>query len=128
MTIDNYKVEAMQKDLSNIVEKILEKDSHEYTCHLGKIWITLVVHDYHAKVSGFSEEILKLELTVVDATTTVMADNDDKIIIQIYQALPKPYEDVSLISTFQVKCNVTKINTTPMQFNPRSQFVIVLPN
>ena len=32
------------------------------------------------------------------------------------------------MSTFQVRYNVTIINTSPIQFNPRSQFGIVLPN
>ena len=55
-------------------------------------------------------------------------ENDNVIIILINQALSKLDEDLFLVSTFQVIYNGTVINTVSMQFKPRSQFVIVLPN
>ena len=48
--------------------------------------------------------------------------------IKINQALYKPYEDVLLMFTFQVSYNITRINTPPMQFDPRYQFDTFLPN
>ena len=118
----------MRQELSDIVEGILEDDSHAYTCLMGKVYRTLVIHEYSAKVSGFPEKIGKLKPPIMDDASTVRRDNDDDIIIWIYQSLSKPDEDVSIISSFQVSYNVTIIDTAPMYFNPRSQFGIVIPN
>ena len=64
----------------------------------------------------------------MDAVTAVSKENGYETIIRINQALPKPDEYVSLLSTFQVRYNGTGINASSMQFDPRSQFGIVLPN
>ena len=42
--------------------------------------------------------------------------------------MSKTDEDVLLMYTFQVNYNVTRIKTSPIQFNPRSQFGIFLMN
>ena len=81
---------------------------------MGKGWITLYIHDHSAKVSVLSENIGKLGLSIVGADTTVRTDNYNEVITRINQALSKPYEDVSLMSTFQVRYNGTIINTSPM--------------
>ena len=64
----------------------------------------------------------------MDAYNTVSTDNDDEIIIRINKVLSNPDEDVSLVLTFQVRYNCTRIDTAPMQFDTRSHFGIVLPN
>ena len=69
----------------------------------GKGWRTMVVHEYYAKVSEFSDNIGQLDLTIVYESTTVSIDNANEIFIQINQALSKPDEDVLLMSTFQVR-------------------------
>ena len=53
-------------------------------------------------------------MPIVDDDTTVRTDNYNEVITRINQALSKPYEDVSLMSTFQVRYNGTIINTSPM--------------
>ena len=70
----------------------------------------------------------KLDLSIVDADTTLRTDNEDEIIIQMNQALSKLDEYVLLISTFKVRYNVTILDTEPIKLDPRSQFIIVLPN
>ena len=49
---------------------------------------------------------------MLDAANIVRMDNDNDIIIQINQSLFKPDEDVLLMSTFQVRCNDTIIDTS----------------
>ena len=90
----------MWQELSNIVEGILEDDSHADTWLLWKGWITLFVHDYSKKVLGFSDDIGQLGMQILDYNTTVRMDNDDAITIWINQALYKPDAYVSLVSTF----------------------------
>ena len=53
-------------------------------------------------------------MPIVDDDTTVRTDNYNEVITLINQALSKPYEDVSLMSTFQVRYNGPIINTSPM--------------
>ena len=43
----------MHQEISDIVEGILEDDSHTNTCLLGKVWRTLDLDDYSAIVLGF---------------------------------------------------------------------------
>ena len=75
----------MQQELSNIIEGIFDDEIHADTFLLGKGWINIVSHDYSTKLLGFSEDILKLELPIVDSPTTLRTDNDDEIIIEINQ-------------------------------------------
>ena len=65
----------MQQELSKIVEVALEDYSHSDTCLMGKEWITLSIYDYSAKVSGFSDDIGKLELPIVETATTLRTDH-----------------------------------------------------
>ena len=81
---------------------------------MRKGWRILFVNEYPANLLGFSDDIGQLDLPIVDAATTVRTDNGDEIIIQINQALSKPYEDLYLTSTFQVRYNGTRIYTAPM--------------
>ena len=118
----------MQQDLSEIIEMILEDDIHSYKFLMGYVWITLVVHDYSEKVSSFSNDIGQLDLTIIDADNTLRTENDDEFITRINQALSKPDEDVSLTHTFQVRYDVTIINTERIKFNHISQIGIVIPN
>ena len=46
----------------------------------------------------------------------------------MHKVLSKPDYDTSMMFTFQVKYNDTKIDTSPMHLNSRSQFGIVIPN
>ena len=57
----------------------------------------MVVHDYSTKVLGFLYDIGQLELSIVDAATTISMDNDDEVIIRITQTLSKLDEYVSLM-------------------------------
>ena len=118
----------MQQDLSEIIEMILEDDIHSYKFLMGYVWITLVVHDYSEKVSSFSNDIGQLDLTIIDADNTLRTENDDEFITRINQALSKPDEDASLTHTFQVRYDVTIINTERIKFNHISQIGIVIPN
>ena len=86
---------------------------------MGEVWRTSVVHDYFAKISGFSDNIGTLALSIVDADTTIWKEDYNDITIRINQSLSKPYEDVSLMSNFQVGYNSTKINAKPMQLDHR---------
>ena len=55
-----------------------------------------------------------------------MSKDEDKVIIWVNQELSKPDELVLLMSTFQVRYNGTRVDTAPMQSDPRYQFGIVL--
>ena len=70
--------------------------------------------DYYTKFSGFLDNIGKLELPKLGSATTVRMENYNGIIIQINQAITKPDGDVSLMSNFQVKYNVTIFDTSQM--------------
>ena len=60
---------------TDILEEKLEDDSHADTCLLSKIWRTLIVNDYSARVYGFSEDISQLELPIVDVATIVSTED-----------------------------------------------------
>ena len=101
------KVAEIRQELSDIVEGGLYDDRHADTCLLEKGWRTLVVHDYSENFSGFSYDIEKLDLLIVDNSTTIRTDNDNEMSIRMNQALSKPDKDVSLMSNFQVGYNGT---------------------
>ena len=86
----------MWQDLYKIVEGVLEDYSHADKILPEKGRITMFVHDYSTKVSGFLDYIGKLELPILDTAT-------NEVIIRINQALYKPDEDVFLIFTFLVR-------------------------
>ena len=88
----------------------------------------LVVHDYSTKVSGFPDDIVKLDHPIMDVYTTVRMDNENEIIIQISQAPSKTDEEVSMLSIFLVRYNDTKIDTEPMHFRSVSEFGIDISN
>ena len=50
----------------------------------------------------------------MNSATNIRMDNDNAIIIQINQVLSKPHVDVSLMPTFKVRYNGTRIDTAPM--------------
>ena len=77
----------MGQNISSIVEDNLEDVSYADICLLGKGLRNMVIHGYYEKVLVFSDDILQLELPIMDASTTVRKDDDNKIIIRINQAI-----------------------------------------
>ena len=82
----------MRLEWPEITEEIFEDDSNAGTFLLGKGWIPLIliVHEYSAKVYGFSQYIGHIDVTIVDTATIVSTENDNEVIIRVKQALYKP--------------------------------------
>ena len=81
----------MRLDFPEILEGIFEDDGHIDTWILGKGRRTLIVHEHSAKVSVSSEDTSQLYIPIIDASTTLSTENEDEFIIQVNQALLKPY-------------------------------------
>ena len=92
----------------------LEDDSHADTCLLGKGW--RLVHDrgHSCQVEGFSADVGTLSLPIVDAVTVAETTEGKEVLIQINQALWKPDEDHSLLSSFQCRYRGTRLDNVPM--------------
>ena len=73
----------MQLELDEILGGIFEDDRKSDTWLLGKRLRTLIGHKYSDNVSGFSEDIRKIELPIVDATTFIRTDDEDEAIVQV---------------------------------------------
>ena len=104
----------------------LEDDSHADTCLLGKGW--RLVHDrgHSCQVEGFSADVGTLSLPIVDAVTVAETTEGKEVLIQINQALWKPDEDHSLLSSFQCRYSGTRLDNVPMSQDDRSEYGIVI--
>ena len=109
-------------------EGLIEEDSRADTTLLGRGFRVITVHDYTCSVTGFSSDLGELEaVSVVDAVTVAEDTKGNAVLLRINQALHKPDEKRSLLSTYQVRHNGIRVDATPVQFDKTSAFGIVLP-
>ena len=88
----------------------MEEDSRADTTLLGQGWKVQNVHDYTCTVSGFSSDLGEMTIPVVDAIAVAETTRGDSVILRINQALHKPDEQRSLLSTYQARYNGTRKN------------------
>mmetsp|Transcript_13638 Transcript_13638/g.39110 ORF Transcript_13638/g.39110 Transcript_13638/m.39110 type:complete len:168 (+) Transcript_13638:474-977(+) len=110
-----------------VEEGFLEEDSRADTTLLGQGWKVQNVHDCTCTVSGFSSDLGEMTTSVVDATAVAETTRGDSVVLRINQALHKPDEQRSLLSTYQARYNGTRVDSTPPLFDDKSLFGIVLP-